>query len=83
MMVPSDLMVVFGCFINIIINFGIFFGGVLAYVLPQDTDAGYMTSNAWRIIFGAPLVFQVLQILGLLIIVRHDYDNLEAYYRER
>ena len=42
-----------------------------------------MTSNAWRIMFGAPIVFQVLQILGLLLIVRHDYDNLEAFYRER
>ena len=33
--------------------------------------------------FGAPIVFQVLQILGLLLIVRHDFDNLEAFYRDR
>ena len=84
MSVPSDLMVVFGPFINIIINFGIFLASVLAYVIPQeDTDPGYMTSNAWRIMFGAPLVFQVLQILGLLLFVRHDFDNLEARFRER
>ena len=77
-------MVVFGPFINIIINFGIFLASVLAYVIPQeDTDPGYMTSNAWRIMFGAPLVFQVLQILGLLLFVRHDFDNLEARFRER
>ena len=33
--------------------------------------------------FGVPLVFQVLQILGILLVVRHDYDSLEAHYRER
>ena len=42
-----------------------------------------MTSNAWRIIFGVPIVFQVLQILGLLLVVRHDFDKLETYFRER
>ena len=42
-----------------------------------------MTSNAWMIIFGVPIVFQVLQILGLLLVVRHDFDNLETYFRER
>ena len=42
-----------------------------------------MTSNAWMIIFGVPIVFQILQILGLLLVVRHDYDKLETYFRER
>ena len=42
-----------------------------------------MTSNAWRILFGFPIVFQVLQILGLLLFVKHDFDNLEAHFRER
>ena len=83
MSVPPDLMVIFGPFINIIINFGIFLNSLLAYILPDDTDPTYMTSNSWRIIFAVPLVFQVLQILTLLLFVRHDYDNLEAFYRER
>ena len=42
-----------------------------------------MTSNAWRIIFGTPIIFQILQILGLLFVVRNDFDNLEAHYRDR
>ena len=33
--------------------------------------------------FGAPLVFNVLQILGLLLFVRHNFDNLEKFYRDR
>ena len=34
MSVPPDLMVIFGPFINIIINFGIFLNSLLAYILP-------------------------------------------------
>lgn len=34
MSIPSDLMVVFGPFINILINLGIFIASALAYVLP-------------------------------------------------
>ena len=42
-----------------------------------------MTSNAWRIVFGVPIIFQVLQILGLLLFVRYDYDKLLSYYLDR
>ena len=34
MSIPSDLMIVFGPFINFLINFGIFLASVLAYLLP-------------------------------------------------
>ena len=34
MTIPSELMVVFGPFINILINLGIFLASVLAYILP-------------------------------------------------
>ena len=84
MSMPSELMVIFGPFIGIMINAGIFAASCLSYIVPQDeTDPGYMTTDVWRIIFAFPIIFQVVQILGLLFVVRYDFDNLEAFYRDR
>ena len=66
------------------INIGIFTGSLIAYVVPTDSnDPNYMSSNAWRIVFGFPLILQFGQILGLIFVVKHDSLNLETAYLER
>ena len=70
--------------------FGIFlatvtFGGLIAtcsgLILPKDTDKEALEQNqSWRLIFGFPAVFFIVELFGFLLIIRHDSPK---YYISR
>ena len=39
-----------------------------------------MTSNSWRIMFGLPFIFFIIQILGLIFFVKHEPLNLDQAF---
>ncbi|CDW72682.1 sugar transporter family protein [Stylonychia lemnae] len=71
--IPQNLLGTFGVVTNLSMNAGNMFSILMGAGLPdqEDTKASE-DSNFWRIIFGFPWVFQIIQVSAFLFIVRYE-----------
>ena len=72
--VPPRMVGTFGAVTNLAVNAGELVAILLGMILPsiRDNRAEAETTSAWRIIYGAPLIFYSIQLLLFFTIIRYD-----------
>lgn len=71
--VPTTLLGAFGILTNTYICLGIFIGMLIGMGLPKDGDIeGFKKDEFWRVIYGFPIIFCILQFFVFLILIRVD-----------
>lgn len=71
--VPTSLLGAFGILTNTYICLGIFIGMLIGMGLPKDGDIeGFKKDEFWRVIYGFPLIFCILEFFIFLCIIRVD-----------
>ena len=71
--VPVDLLGAFGIATNVYICFGIGLATLIGVGLPKDGDIeGYIQDDFWRVVYGFPLLFCLLQNIAFLFFLQED-----------
>ena len=67
---PLALSGLSGSFHQLLITIGILVSYVFGFGLPKSIDAGYGTSDWWKIMFAIPMIPAIIRLLSLLLIFR-------------